>query len=205
MDLTNFSSVTHWVIANGYVLMFIAMFIEGPIVTAAAAFAAALGYFNIYIVFLLSILGDLAADTAYYFMGYYGRYKLVDRLGHRFGLSEERIKKLESVVKKNTIKAMLFIKLTPIFATPGLIAAGAVRLPFKRFIFWCFILIVPKSFLFLITGYYFGTMFNVVNKYFEIGSLVIVFSIIVMAILYYVFQKAEVKIAKKIEKNKINL
>ena len=39
-----------WVIAGGYALVFFGMMIEGPIVTAAAAFAASLGYFNIWAV-----------------------------------------------------------------------------------------------------------------------------------------------------------
>ena len=46
-------------------------------------------------------------------------------------------------------------------------------------------------------------MFDVIDKYFKVGSLVIVFSIIVIAIIYYIFRKAEAKIAENIEKNKL--
>ena len=43
----------------GYPLMLLIMIVEGPIATLLAAFAASLGFFNIYLVFILSMLGTL--------------------------------------------------------------------------------------------------------------------------------------------------
>ena len=38
----SFAGTVQWVIQHGYPLLFIVMLIDGPVVTAAAAFAAAL-------------------------------------------------------------------------------------------------------------------------------------------------------------------
>src|SRR5437762_2032987 len=111
MNTSDFSAVFAWTISHGYLLMFIAMLIEGPIVTSAAAFAAALGYFNIPMVFLLSLLGDIVADIIYYAIGYWGRLKIVDRIGPKFGLSKERMGNIEKLLGEHRIKTILAIKL----------------------------------------------------------------------------------------------
>ncbi len=74
-----FSAATQWVLMHGYWVIFLAMLIEGPVVTAAAAFAVALGYFNLWAIFGLSLAGDLVADIIYYAIGYWGRITVVER------------------------------------------------------------------------------------------------------------------------------
>jgi len=54
---------------QGYIIMLIAMTFEGPIVTTLAAFGASLGLFSIFIVFLLSVLGDIIADSFLFYVG----------------------------------------------------------------------------------------------------------------------------------------
>mgnify|MGYP001591522550 CR=1 FL=1 len=55
MEQFSFATVFDWVIKHGYLFIFIAMCVEGPVVTAAAAFAAALGYFSWPVIFILAI------------------------------------------------------------------------------------------------------------------------------------------------------
>src|SRR5512140_1915224 len=111
MDLATFSGAFQWIIAHGYLLMFVIMVVEGPVITAAAAFASALGYFNLYLVFLLSILGNLVPDVIYYAIGYWGRKRLVNKYGHYLGLSDTRILHLENLSEKHAGKALTLIKL----------------------------------------------------------------------------------------------
>lgn len=130
---SEFSTALSWVIAGGYALMFIGMVVEGPIITAAAGFAAALGYFNPLIVFLLAIAGDLVADFVYYAIGYVSRATFVERYGHRVGLTKERMLRLETLIKKHPKKTMVAIKLSPLLPTPGLMMMGAVRMSLEQF------------------------------------------------------------------------
>ena len=57
-----FDQVLTFIEQNGYVLLFLLMILEGPIVTAAAAFAASLGYLSLPVVFILSVLGNIIGD-----------------------------------------------------------------------------------------------------------------------------------------------
>ena len=63
------SEVLDWLIRYGYLLMFLLMLIEGPTITASAALGAALGYFNVFVVFALSFLGNFLPDMLYYMLG----------------------------------------------------------------------------------------------------------------------------------------
>ena len=153
---TTFSGVFDWIIQHGYPLMFLVMLVEGPVVTAAAAFAAALGYFNIFMVFVLSLLGDAVSDVTYYFIGYWGRVMLVRKYGPRFGLTEDRIKKIEAFFHRHPNKTLIALKLTPVVPTPGLMIVGASRMPLRKFLTVCSVVILPKTVFFMILGYYFG-------------------------------------------------
>lgn len=45
------------------------MVVEGPIVTSIAAFAASLGYLDIYMILIISLLGNLIPDILLFFIG----------------------------------------------------------------------------------------------------------------------------------------
>ena len=201
-DMTTFSDVFGWVIAHGYPLMLVAMLIEGPVVTAAASFAAVFGYFNILIIFMLSILGDLMADLIYYFMGYCGRIMFVQKYGTHFGLTNERIKKIEAFFNSHPKKAIVALKLTPVLPTPGLAIVGASRMPLKKFITVCSVVILPKTIFFMVLGYYFGSAYAIIYSKYKTKGLIL--GVIVFFIIgtYYASAKISAYIARKIEKNK---
>ncbi|MCX6796338.1 MAG: hypothetical protein NTW06_02455, partial [Candidatus Falkowbacteria bacterium] len=113
MDFSNFSTATQWIMANGYLLIFLAMCIEGPVVTAAAAFACALGAFNPALIFVLAFFGDVLPDSLYYLIGFLGREAVVNKFGHYFGLTDERIRRMEDLAAKHAVKTLVAIKLTP--------------------------------------------------------------------------------------------
>ncbi len=199
-DLATFSGAFGWLIAHGYPLMFLAMLVEGPVVTAAASFAAAFGYFNIFIVFILSILGDVTADVIYYAVGYCGRIMVVQKFGRRFGLTEERIRKIEALLNSHPAKALIALKLAPILPTPGLMIAGTSRMPLKKFITICSFVILPKTIFFVVLGYYFGSAYSAILRKFEKGELILGIIVIIILAIYYAFTKLSSYVARKVEK-----
>jgi membrane protein DedA with SNARE-associated domain len=196
-----FQGTLNWVIANGYFFMFVLMLVEGPVVTAAGAFAAALGYFNIWIVFILSILGNFIPDIAYYAIGYWGREKIVEKHPRIFGVSKLNMGKLEHLLKKHLGKALTIIKLVPAIATPGLIIAGVAKVPLKKYAIWNAIIILPSSLFFLIVGFYFGSLYNKLNEYFSVGTYLVVLAIIIFIVISYLYGKISQKFAEKIEES----
>ncbi len=200
MEFANFASALQWVLVHSYWLMFIAMLVEGPVVTAAAAFAVALGYFNLIIVFILALLGDLVADVIYYFIGYISRVAIVDKIGHRFGLTEARIKKIEHLAKQHSWKTMLVLKLTPFIPTPGLIIVGTTKMPLRKFTFYSLAITLPKTIIFMTVGYYFGRSYDLLSRYFKNGIIAIIIIAAVVFLIYYIYQKVTAALADRIEK-----
>lgn len=184
----------------GYLAMFIAMLVEGPVVTAAGAFAAALGYMDVWIVLLLSILGNLIPDVIYYCVGYWGRQKLIDKYGHYFHISKELIEKTEELAKKHAWKALSLIKLTSILATPGLIIVGSVRMPIKKYAWICLAITAPTSLFFLVIGYYFGSLYDKIASYLDYGGYAVVGILVLFAVIYFLWKKFSAKVVERIEK-----
>lgn len=200
MDFSSFSSVFKWIIAHGYLLMFSITLVEGPVITAAGAFAAKLGYFNIYAIFLISILGNLIPDIIYYAVGFWGRIGLVDRYGPHFKLSKERIARIEQLMEKHAGKTMLVVKLVPFLAVPGLMIAGASRVPIKKYVYLSALIILPSSAAFLLLGYYMGSAYNRLGAYADYAGYFMVGAIVVFILVSYIWKRASLKLSSKIEK-----
>jgi membrane protein DedA with SNARE-associated domain len=200
MDFSNFNVVLPWLIANGYWLIFLAMCIEGPIVVAAASFACALGVFNPTIIFVLAFFGDVLPDALYYGIGFWGRESVVDKFGRYFGLTSERIKKIEELGKQHLIKTLLAIKLTPLAPLPGIMAIGAIKASFKKFLAIISIFTIPKVIIFMIIGYYFGEMYDKVFKYIEQGGVILAALSGIVIVISLLYDRIAALIAKQIEK-----
>lgn len=190
----------HWALGNGYIIMFVAMLIEGPVITAAGALGAVLGYFNIWAVFLLSILGNLIPDAIYYAIGFWGRQKFVDKYGKYFRISPEKIKTLEELYHKHAGKALFAIKMIPLVATPGLIIAGVARVPIRKYIWWSVAVTIPSSLIFLLIGYYSGAAYGKIVGHVNYGGELAAAAIIVFVIISYFWKKISGKIGEKITK-----
>jgi membrane protein DedA with SNARE-associated domain len=199
MPSIDFGILGHWIVGQSYTLLFIAMLIEGPVVTAAGAFAAALGALDIWAVFILSILGNLIPDVAYYAVGFWGREKFVDKYGHYIGLTKEKIEKAEKAIHKHAGKSLIAIKLIPLLATPGLVAAGIAKMDIKKFSFWCIIITIPSSLVYLAIGYYFGAAYDRLVHYLNIGGYIIAAAIAIVLLALYFQRRFTEKFAKEFE------
>ncbi len=199
MYASGLQAISQWVIANGYLLMFVLMLLEGPAVTAAGAFAAALGIFNIWTVFFLSVLGNLIPDAIYYAIGFWGREGVVEKYNRYLKINKEWLGKLEANYAKHAGKTLTAVKLIPVLATPGLIIAGIARVPLKKYVFWSLVITIPSSLLYLIIGYYFGAAYGNIVKYIKYGEYFIVIAIVFFILVSYASKKLSKKISEKIE------
>ncbi len=197
MNPSLFSLAFGWVLVHGYLMIFLAMILGGPIFISAAAFAAALGYFNVFIVFFLSLIGELGVDILFYSIGYLGRLSLVEKYGRFFGLSPERITKLENLLHEHVWKTLITIKLSPFLPAPGFIVVGACKMRFKKFFFVILSIGLPKSLFFTLIGFYFGKAYDLLAKYFSYGQFFIIGFIIIFLIINFLFRRFFKKVAEK--------
>ena len=173
MEVMTFQATTDWVLTHGYFLMFLGMMVWGPPVTAAGAFGAALSYFNIWVVFALSLASNLLADVIYYGIGYWGREEFILKYGKYVGITKLRLRVSQKLLTENLGKAMTISKLIPLLALPGLIMAGIVKVPLRPYVWWALAIALPSTAVYLILGYYFGAIYDTVEQYVHLGGAVI--------------------------------
>jgi membrane protein DedA with SNARE-associated domain len=199
IDFSNFQQTLAWVIAHGYLIIFLVMCAEGPVTTAAAGFAAALGYFNPWIILVLSVLGDLVPDSLYYSIGYFGRGPVLEKAARYFGLTQVRVDRIETKLREHFGKTMVALKLTPVVPTFGFMLVGYLQLSFTKFTKYSSSVTVPKSITFLVLGYFFGRLYNI-SQYLHYAE--IFFPIVVIIILGGIisYNKISARVANKLEK-----
>lgn len=115
-----------------YILLAVLVVLEGPTVTMLGAAAASAGLMRPAYVFAAACLGSLSADTFWYSIGYMGKTEWFFRFGRRLGIRQGLINHLEQSMIKHATQVLFLAKLTVSFMIPSLIAAGLLRIPWKR-------------------------------------------------------------------------
>ena len=164
------SEILEWLIRHGYLLMFLVMLIEGPAVTAIGALGAALGHFNVFIVFVLSFFANFLPDVLYYSLGHWGGQWVLDRFGARIGIPINRRERAGVFITNHLGKWLLFIKTIPFISPPGLTVMGALGVSIKRFIWWDMAIVALTSAFFAAVGYYSGQGYGFLQRAFGYGA-----------------------------------
>jgi membrane protein DedA with SNARE-associated domain len=115
-----------------YIILGLIVAVEGPIATLLGAAAASAGLMRPMPVFLAAATGNLTADSLWYSIGYLGKTEWILRFGRRMGMRESLINHLKQNMLEHSTKVLFLAKLTVSFVIPSLIAAGLLRIPWKR-------------------------------------------------------------------------
>ena len=115
-----------------YILLGILVAVEGPIATLLGAAAASAGLMRPLLVFAAAAIGNLTADSLWYSLGYLGKTEWILHFGRRLGLRESLINHLKQKMIDHATKMLFLAKLTVSFVIPSLIAAGLLRVPWRR-------------------------------------------------------------------------
>lgn len=157
----------------GYPLMLLIMIVEGPVATLLAAFAASLGFFNVYVVLILSMLGDIIGDMILYCLGYFGGAKTLEKAEKILKIKPELILKIEKLFNNHGKKTIFAVKSTTGLCWITFIAAGSVRMTFREFILGSFFGGIVWSGFLVTMGYFFGYAFEQINDYIKYAGLII--------------------------------
>lgn len=181
------------------------MTIEGPVATIIAATLAALGAFNIFIVLIFSIIGDMLGDIILYGLGYRYGMGFARRVGKYVGITENLVLRMEKYFDRHGGKTIFAVKSTTGLCWATFTAAGIVKMNFKRFVKYSFLGgIVWSSFL-VIMGYFYGYLWREIKQYIEwVGW--IIFSVAIISfilITLYKNQKAKKILAENNNKNNL--
>lgn len=178
IDLSNPDTLST-IQAIGYPSMLILMILEGPIATILAAFSASLGFFNVYMVLLLSIAGDIIGDLMLYFIGYTGGSKALAKWEKLLKVKPATVEKIERLFSAHGKKTVFAVKSTTGLCWIAFITAGAVKMKLGDFLLASFFGgIIWSSFL-VISGYFFGYAFNAINEYIQYAGILVFISVAV--------------------------
>jgi len=166
-----------------YIILALLVAVEGPIVTLLGAAAASAGLMRPMPVFFAAAVGNLTADSLWYTLGYMGKTEWILHFGRRLGLRESLIDHLKQNMLAHATKVLFLAKLTVSFVIPSLIAAGLLRIPWRR---WFPALVVAESLWtgsLILIGYYTTEAIKRVERGVEYAVLAVSLAFVVFAIL----------------------
>ena len=199
------SSIFLWILHYKYLLLFLSVIIEGPVVTMFAGFSAATGYMNFWLAYLAILAGEVGGDALYYALGYYGREKIILKYGWITNIFLPEVKKIERLFKKHGAKTLFITKITHVIGLPFLIAAGIARFSLKRFLWADFLATLPKSLTFLFIGYYFSQATMKVSQDLQTATIIAISSMILFVAIYILVGRYYYRKAIKENNNSENL
>ena len=201
MDIGSFSNALLIIQGGGYLFLLVAMFLEGPIITTAASFLASQGFFNVYVIFLLSFLGNFLPDILFYWIGRVGRLGFIEKYGGYFGIKKASVKKFSGYFDKNYKKAIVVSKLMPFTGVLGVFSAGMSKIDFKKFLFVDFLFNLVSAAIFTFMGFYFGLAFSRISDHLGWIFSGLGFLVIIFALVPFIYKRLASKLSGKIEKN----
>jgi membrane protein DedA with SNARE-associated domain len=190
------SEIFQTIIEYRYLFLFPAAMIEGPIITVIAGFFASQGIMNVYIVYFVVVAGDITEDFLYFAFGRWGLNGIIGRWGKYIGITKEKIRKLEKHFDHHGAKTIFLGKLAHGVGTAVLVSAGASKISASKFFWYNLAATIPKSLILLLIGFYFGSAYAKIGKYFDYLAIL---GLVLAAVLILAYS-AIVKYSKKLEK-----
>jgi len=172
------SQIIQFLSQYGYWIMLPLMIIEGPAITMIAALMASMGIFNVYVVFLLSMLGDVVGDIILYGAGYVWGMRFVRKVGKYIGITENLVIKMEKYFTNHGGKTIMAVKSTTGLCWATFTAAGIVKMKFWKFILYSLSGGIVWSGMLVALGYFYGYLWQEVAQTIKwIGWIVAILAI----------------------------
>lgn len=124
----------YWAVFGGILLENTGIPIPGETITLTGGFLAGSGELDYWWVLGSALVGAVIGDNFGYWIGYFGGWSLLTRVGRLFRLKEEQLIEVRDRFSENAAKAVIlgrFVALLRIFAGP---LAGTVRMPYFQFL-----------------------------------------------------------------------
>ncbi len=184
MILPQLNQILEWLGHYGYAVLLPLSVIEGPIIAVLAGFLVSLGHFNFIIAYIVLIIGDLIGDTILYYLGRASIRKGIPSWLRFLGITAQRVQFIEQKYTDHPKKIFLIGKLSHGIGAAALFAAGAIKFPFGKYMFYNILPTLIKSLFLLVIGYYFGRAYSHIQVYLDYVAII---AGCVLVILYLTF------------------
>ena len=137
-----------------YQAIFPVAVLEGPIISIISGFLVSRGYLSLFPALFVVFLGDVVSDSIFHFIGKGGRYMINYLKFSR--ISEEQLRRIENQFATSPWKTMILAKASYGLGTIFMIATGAARMSWKKFLEYILSLNFIRSAILIAIGFYFG-------------------------------------------------
>jgi membrane protein DedA with SNARE-associated domain len=156
-----------------YLIILPLAILEGPILAIIIGFLITLNFFNPVVAFLILTLGDVIGDSAMYLIGRWGGKPFLLKFGPHVGVTEEKLENARIFFDERHTKAVVLSKLIHGVGFVGLITAGILKVPYRRFALTCLVISIAQIAILLVIGYLFGHAYELLSKYLDIYTAVV--------------------------------
>ena len=194
-----FENLNYWTVTLGMILESSIIPFPSELVVAPAAFKAAAGELNVFLIVIFATLGaDIGAIINYVASYYLGRpivYAFANsKIGHLCLRNEEKVKKSEDYFNKHGVAATLTGRLIPVIRQLISVPAGLSKMNFFVFLGYTTLGAGIWNCILAALGWYLHSVVSWeelqgVLKMYDSEMKIIIFSILAVVILFFVIKK----------------
>jgi membrane-associated protein len=172
-----------------YLVIFAVGIFEGPMLTALCGFLVTRGLLDLFLVYGIVVLGDMVGDTLHYALGRFGSNQLLSFMK----ITSEKLEVAKRNFQTRNLTMISLSKLIHGVGVLGLVYAGVIRAPYRRYVLGCLTITLGQSLVLLLLGVSVGSMYMKVSAYLNIYAA-IVSALAVAGIAFWSFQKSLIKV-----------
>ncbi len=179
-----------------FFISFVAAFMlpvpSGSMLMATGAFTS-FGYFNMWFVIILSIIGNVLGDNlGYLFSRKYGR-KILYSIGFRKILESKNFRNIEQLFRKKP-GFIIFMSRFEVLSTLSVnLLSGISKTPYRKYLYHEFLGTIAQVSVYTMIGYFFASSWQLVGSTF--GKL---FLLLIFMIILFIIKKSKKVIINKI-------
>ena len=137
-----------------YYAIFPVAFVEGPIISIISGFLVSNGALSLLPALLVVFFGDFLSDFVFYLVGRGGRQAM--RYVRFLHIHEDKLEILEKQYELHPWKTMIVAKASYGLGIAFMIASGAARVSYQKFLIYTGSLNFIRSIVLIAIGFYFG-------------------------------------------------
>lgn len=181
--MSDLHPILQFLVTYGYWIAVPIMIIEGPIITIVMGFLSSLGLFNILLVIALGTISDLISDTAFYWSGYHGGSKVLQKLKIPQVHENGALQKLKNRFDDHPGKIFFGAKVLTGVAQTTFVLAGVTQVSYRKILKYSIPGGVVWSTGLAVLGFYFGRYATDISLFLTRAGLIL-FGLLVVFILY---------------------
>jgi len=164
-----------------YVFLFVFVIIQGPLVKLLSGAVVSTTNLNLYLVIIVSIFASMTADIGWYYLGRLGK---IPNRNAKNTQRKQIAHLLQNAMHEHYFKVLVLGKISLGLAIPSMVAAGVVRISWRKWLPAVFVGEFLYTILLILTGYFAAESLNHANQTIRIIGLSITGLFLLFLVIY---------------------